>query len=374
MPVPEPAPIPVLAEPPALAPAPGEMEINSLPTPAAPPAVPLMPGDITTIVEPQFRAPDFNLFGVVVDNSGNIYFSESASHNIKKVAANTGAIDVVAGYGRPGYSGSGTAGTASMVDTPRGIAIDANGNLLIADQNNNRVRRLDRITGSLTHVAGNGANGYQGDGGSAMSARLSKPQDVALDSNGNLFIADMDNHCIRRVDAVTGIITTYAGIGRGGGFSGDGYSAISARLSKPQGVAVDGNGNLFIADRDNHRIRRVDINGNIMTVAGTGTQGFSGDGASATSANLNFPSGVAVDNSDILFIADSSNNRIRRVDSSGNISTVAGTGVNGFSGDGGPATSAKLKNPFGVALDGSGNLLIADTGNNRIRKVNGPFT
>ncbi len=228
-------------------------------------------------------------------------------------------------------------------------------------------------------MAGDGIFGFSGDGDPATSASLRDPFGVALDGAGNLFIADRFNQRIRRVDAATGIITTVAGDGPtgigAGGFSGDGGPATSASLNSPFGVAVDGAGNLFIADTLNNRIRKVDTSGIITTVAGNGSFGFSGDGGPATSASLHEPFGVALDGSGNLFIADRFNQRIRRVDAAtGIITTVAGDGptgigAGGFSGDGGPATSASLSFPFGVALDGSGNLFIADFSNSRIRKV-----
>ena len=227
--------------------------------------------------------------------------------------------------------------------------------------------------GDISTVAGTVTQGFGGDGGPATGAGLNSPTGVAVDSSGNLFIADFDNHRIRKVDATTGIITTVAGIGAQG-FSGDGGPATSAKLNAPVDVAVDSSGNLFIADANNYRIRKVDTSGNISTVAGNGTRGFSGDGGPATSAQLKFPDGVVVDSAGNLFIVDTFNNRIRKVDTSGDISTLAGSGavgwvLQGFSGDGGPATSAKLKFPFSVAFDSSGNLFIGDPGNHRIRKV-----
>jgi sugar lactone lactonase YvrE len=226
---------------------------------------------------------------------------------------------------------------------------------------------VDASTGIITTVAGNGIPGYSGDGGPATSASLSGPSGVVVDATGNLLIADSSNYRIRRVDASTGIITTVAGNGIRG-FSGDGGPATSASLS-PIGVAVDATGNLFIADTGNHRIRRVDEStGIITTVAGNGIRGFSGDGGPATSASLNYPTGVAVDGSGNLFIADAANNRIRWVDAStGIITTVAGNGMPDYSGDGGPATSASLNGPSGVVVDAAGNLFIADNDNKRIR-------
>ena len=258
---------------------------------------------------------------------------------------------------------------SANIDNPVGVAFEAAGNLFISVLGNNRIFKVD-TSGQLTVVAGIGISGFSGDGGPATSARLSSPYGVAVDGAGNLFIADRFNNRIRKVDT-SGIITTVAGNGTFG-FSGDGGPATSASLRNPQRVVLDSAGNLFIVDLSNNRIRKVDTSGIITTVAGDGIFGFSGDGGPATSASLRNPTGVALDSAGNLFIADLSNFRIRKVDTSGIITTVAGDGSSGFSGDGGPATSASLRNPFGVAPDGSGNLFISDLSNNRIRKVSFP--
>ena len=222
-------------------------------------------------------------------------------------------------------------------------------------------------TNPITPVAGTGTPGVGGDGGTATSAPLASPFGVAVDGGGNLFIADQGFSRIRKVSPA-GVITTVAGTGKYG-VGGDGGAATSAQLADPMGVAVDGSGNLFIADRNSSRIRKVSASGVITTVAGTGKYGFSGDGGMATSAQLTDPVGVAVEGSGNLFIADGSGSRIRKVSASGVITTVAGTGAPGFSGDGGAATSAQLNSPYGVAVDGGGNLFIADPVGSRIRKV-----
>ena len=221
----------------------------------------------------------------------------------------------------------------------------------------------------ISTVAGNGTSDFSGDGGLATSTSLLAPRGVAVDGSGNLYIGDSGNQRIRKVYAAFfGIITTVAGNGTAG-LSGDGGPAGSASLSYPGGVAVDGAGNLYIADSGNQRIRKVDTAGIITTVAGNGVRGFSGDGRPAGSASLSYPGGVAVDGAGNLYIADSGNQRIRKVDTAGIITTVAGNGTAGFTGDFGPATSARFNNPSGVAVDGAGNLYIADSGNQRIRKL-----
>jgi trimeric autotransporter adhesin len=223
-------------------------------------------------------------------------------------------------------------------------------------------------SGIITTVAGNGVPAYSGDGGPATTAELYNPFGVAVDAFGNLFIADTFNDLVRKV-STSGVITTVAGNGIQGYF-GDGAAAISAELYYPEGVAVDASGNLLIADTFNDRIRKVSASGIITTVAGNGSAGYSGDGSAAISTELYYPESVAVDASGNLFVADTNNNRIRKVSaSSGIITTVAGSGIPGYFGDGGPATSAGLASPFGVAVDASGNLFIGDTYNDRIREV-----
>ncbi|HLE39501.1 MAG TPA: NHL repeat-containing protein, partial [Acidimicrobiia bacterium] len=284
--------------------------------------------------------------------------------------AAAGDISTIAGTGTFGFSGDGAAAVGAQLYYPSGVAVDGDGNVFIADTSNHRVRRIDAVTGLISTFAGTGVGGFSGDGAAATSAKLYNPTGVAVDGGGNVFIADFFNHRVRRVDAGTGLISTIAGIGTAG-FSGDGAAATDAKLNSPYGVAVDGAGNVFIADTSNHRVRRVDVGtGLISTIAGTGTFGFSGDGAAATSAKLNSPFGVAVDGVGNVFIADSSNHRVRRVDvGTGLISTFAGTGTFGFSGDGAAATSAQLYYPYGVGVDGAGNVYIADSSNRRVRRV-----
>ncbi|MDM8556471.1 hypothetical protein QUF75_17235 [Desulfococcaceae bacterium HSG7] len=277
-----------------------------------------------------------------------------------------GIITTVAGNGASGYSGDGGTATAAQLNMPYGVYADAFGNLFIADRDNHRIRKVD-TSGNISTVAGNGAAGYSGDGGAATAAQLNMPSGVYADASGNLFIAERLNHRIRKVDT-SGNISTVAGNGTWGD-SGDGGAATAAQLNRPVGVYADVSGNLFIADMSNNRIRKVDTSGDISTVAGSGTAGYSGDGGAATAAQLNYPSGVYADAFGNLFIADANNYRIRKVDTSGDISTVAGNGTAGYLGDGGAATTKALNVPRGVYADASGNLFIADTFNNRIRKV-----
>jgi len=248
---------------------------------------------------------------------------------------------------------------------PTSVAVDGFGNFYITS--GQRIRKVD-TNGIISTLAGTNSAGFSGDGGLAANAKLNVPTSVAADGLGNLFIADWHNFRIRKIDT-NGVITTVAGTNTAG-FAGDGGLAVNAKLSSaPAAVAVDGFGNLFIADSGNNRIRKVDTNGIITTIAGTNSAGFSGDGGAATNASLNQPNGVAVDAYGDVFISDSLNNRIRMVDAGGIITTVAGAGGSGYAGDGGMATNANLYQPHGVGLDSYGNLYIAGYGSSTIRKV-----
>ena len=307
---------------------------------------------------------------MVVDSSGDLFIADTGNNVIREVVQATGDIITVAGNGAAGYSGDGGPATSAQLNAPSGLALDASGDLFIADTGNNVIREVVQATGNIITVAGNGIAAYSGDGGPATSAQLNSPRGVAVDASGNVFIADTGNNVIREVVQATGNITTVAGNGTAG-YSGDGGAATAAQLNVPYDVAVDQNGDLFIADTGNNVIREVmQETGNIITVAGTGTAGYSGDNGAATAAQLNGPVSIAVDANGNLFIADAGNNAIREVtQATGNIITVAGNGTAGYSGDGSLATSAQLNGPDGVAVDASGDLFIADTGNDGIRKV-----
>ncbi len=313
----------------------------------------------------------FNPSGVAVDGSNNIYIVDAGNQRIRKVSASTGIISTIAGNGTKAYGGDGSTATSANLNNPSGVAVDDSGNIYIADVNNHRIRKVNTSTGIISTVAGNGTLGYGGDGSTATSANLNYPSGIAVDDSGNIYIADEYNYRIRKVSASTGIISTVAGNGAYG-YGGDGSAATSANLYNPNRVAVDVSGNIYIADQVNYRIRKVSASiGIITTVAGNGTYGYGGDGSAATSAKLSNSNGVAVDGSGNIYIADIYNNRIRKVSAStGIITTVAGNGAYGYGGDGSAATSANLYNPNGVVVDSSGNLYIADTYNNRIRLVN----
>lgn len=304
--------------------------------------------------------------GLVKDKSGNLWIADTGHQLIRKLGAN-GIITTVAGKGNSGYSGDGGPATNASFNNPAGLAMDAAGNLFITD-GNNVVRRVD-TNGIITTVAGGGLDS-PGDGEAATNVSMWNPAGVTLDAAGNLFIAVMWNNVVRRVDA-HGVITTVAGNGTNG-YSGDGGAATNASLNNPSGVAVDAAGNLFVADGNNYRVRVVDTNGNITTMAGGGTN-YPGDGGAATNASLGYPWGVSVDAARNVYIADFWNNTIRRVDTQGIITTLAGGGPD-FPDDGEAATNTSLNNPEGMTVDSAGNLFIADTGNNRIRQVDAART
>jgi sugar lactone lactonase YvrE len=343
--------------------------------------------------------------GLAADNQGNLYIADTGNNCIRKVNA-AGIISTVAGVCSTvyGFSGDGGFATAAQLAQPERLFVDDGGTLFIADTENSRTRRVT-TDGIISTVAGVGTYAFGGDGGPAAAARLSWPYGMSVDSAGNLFIADSQNGRIRKVTPA-GTITTVAG---GGVNIGDGL-ALDAQLFSPQNIAVDAAGNLFIsenamnrirkvsptgqittigatdfsspagiavdaagnvyvADSFNHRIRKIDPSGITTTIAGTGTAGFGGDGGPAISASLNYPSGVAVDASGNVLIVDTSNQRIRKVDPSGNITTIIGNGVRGFSGDGGPANAAELADPNAIALDSAGTIYLGDFGAGRVRKV-----
>jgi sugar lactone lactonase YvrE len=279
---------------------------------------------------------------------------------------NPGNLKTIAGNGTAGHSGDGGPATTAELNTPDGIAFDTQGNLYIADISNNVIRKVDTL-GNITTVAGNATQGFSGDGGPATAAELNGPFGVVLDAAGNLYIMDALNARIRKVDTA-GTITTFAGNGKFG-FAGDGGPATSATISLVQGARFDTAGNLYVPQCGPAAVRKIDTSGTITTVAGNGTDGFSGDGGPATAAQLNCPSGVVIDNTGDLFIADYNNDRIREVNASGVITTIAGNGTSGFSGDGGPSLTAEVNIPNDVDLDSAGNLYIADSGNNRVRKI-----
>ena len=298
-----------------------------------------------------------------------IFFSDVGNSRIRRVDLTTGVITTVAGGGTGDLGDGGPATAATFSSHPMRVTGDHAGSLFVADAHHARIRKIDTATSTITTVAGCGIEGYSGDGGLAVHARIASPHGTALDREGNVYIADLKNDRIRKVDAATGIITTVAGSGEHG-YSGDGSPATDAMLASPIAVTASADGDLYIADHRNSRIRKVDAaTGIINTVAGTGQQGFRGDGGPATHAAISLPRDVAPDADGSLYVADGANNRIRKVDPDGTITTVAGTGETEFSGDGGPAHLANLSMPYSIALDCEGNLYIVDTGNRRIHRI-----
>jgi sugar lactone lactonase YvrE len=305
---------------------------------------------------------------IVFDASGNLYFAETGNHVIRKVDT-AGHITDVAGTGAQGFSGDAGLAASATLDSPQGLALDSANNLYLADTHNHRIRKINLTTGIITTIAGTGTPGFSGDNTLATAAQLNLPTALAIDSANNFYLADTGNHRIRKISAA-GIITTIAGTGTQG-FSGDAGPATAAAIDSPTGLALDAANNLYLADTHNHRIRRIDaITGIISTLAGTGTPGFSGDTTLATTATLALPHGLTIDAAGNLYLADTANHRIRRVNTNtGIITTVAGDGTQTFSGDGGPATSASLDSPSNTALSPSTLLTLADTGNQRIRQL-----
>ena len=303
--------------------------------------------------------------GVAVDGSGNVYVG--TEHRVRRINP-AGVIETVAGIGSPGYRGGDglpATNTTLSIGRPCPIEADGVGNIFVGE-NLPRVRKIDAM-GVISTFVGTGEWGFAGDGGLATSARIQPVRGLASDGLGNLLVADPRNHRVRRVDS-NGFITTIAGTGDGG-FGGDGGPATEAQLNFPQGLAVDTAGTIFVADGYNHRVRRIDINGVITTLAGMGDRGYGGDGGPATEAQLFEPRDVATDAVGNVFVADTRNQRIRKIDINGVITTLAGTGVFGYGGDGGPAMEAQLSIPTGVAVDANGSVLVADTGNSRVRKI-----
>ena len=326
-------------------------------------------GDGASALNAQLGQPT----GVIIDKSGNIYIADQVNHVIREVTTD-GNIKTIAGDHSAGYLGDGAAATAAELFDPVALAMDSGGNFYIADLGNDVIRKfanggnISTVAGSYTAYTQTGVNqgGFAGDGAAATSALLNLPWGVALDSAGNIYIADTVNSRIRKVAASGGNITTIAGSSTSG--TSDTGNALAAHLNNPRGVALDANGNVYIADTNNNRVLRLS-GGALTVVAGTGTAGSAGDGGPATAAQLFAPRGIAVDSAGNLYIADYSNQKIRMVSATGIINTIAGNGRANYTGDGGPGTSATLNFPSGVTVDSHFNVYVADTQNNVIREL-----
>ena len=303
--------------------------------------------------------------GVAVDAEGNIFISHRSKNRIRKIDKD-GIITTVAGNGIAGYSGEGGPALEAALNFPAGLAFDREGNLYVADRNNHRIRKIDK-SGIISTVAGNGVADWNGDDGPGKEASLNYPSGVVLDDTGNLFIADRSNNRIRKVDT-KGIITTIAGLGLPD-YGGDFGPAEDALLKYPFGITLDGKGNLFIADRGNNRVRKIDQRGIITTIAGDSMHSFAGDYGPATRSSLAYPTDVAVDRVGNIYIADRNNNRIRKIDSLGVLSTFMGTGKHGYNGDNEIAPETTLYLPFALAIDPQDNLIVVDRSHFRVRSV-----
>lgn len=316
------------------------------------------------------------VIGIAVDSSNNVYVADGAANTIRMIVSSHRMITTVAGTflgfnvaDQTPYSGDGGVATKAHLNMPMGLSVDVSGNIIIADAGNNVIRQVTSDTRLISTICGNGSQGYSGDGDLATSADLFVPHNIAVDAAGNIYFSDAQNNVIRMITKSTGKIATLAGLGPDHeGYSGDKGPATEAKLNFPEGVAVDKNGNIYIADSNNNVIRKIS-SGIITTIAGTGADGYSGDGGLATRATFSSLKGIAVDSDGNIYIADSGNSVIRKINTTGIISTIAGNGTMGYSGDGAAAVNAQLSNPWSVAVDKDGNVYIADSGNSAIRVV-----
>ncbi len=305
-----------------------------------------------------------NPHGVAIDTAGNIYIVDQQNYRIRKINT-SGVISTVAGTGSAGYSGDGGPATAAQINRVMSVLLDHSGNFYFADISLH-IRKINS-SGIITTIAGNGISGYSGDGGPATAAQFGEPLGLAIDASGNIYCSDDNNMRIRKITP-SGIISTFAGSG-GTGYGGDGGPATAALFTHPSYLYIDASNNLLVSDNGNHRIRKITPSGTITTIAGNGTPSYSGDAGQATAASIQYPGGICQDISGNIYIADYSNNRVRKINPSGIISTFAGTGMAAFGGDGGQATAAKLTLPVDVVAKPDGSLIIADFGNHRVRKI-----
>ncbi len=314
---------------------------------------------------PATAASIFNPYGVAADNVGNVYVVDTKNHCIRKVNS-AGIISTIAGDGTAGFSGDGGPAIAAKLNLPTKIILDGAGNILFVDNSNFRIRKIS-TSGIISTIVGTGVAGNSGDGGPATAAQINGSPGLAVDAAGNIYFSDVTKNTIRKINT-SGIVSTIAGCGLSG-YMGDGGPATAARFNEPFGIAVDGAGNIYVAEYSNNCIRKVSAGGIVSTVTGALVTGYSGDGGPATSSKLNRPMSVVVDQNNEIYIGDHNNSVVRKISNTGIITTIAGTGVSGFSGDGGPATAAQLRGPSDVCIDPTGSLLIADYVDSRIRKI-----
>ena len=307
-------------------------------------------------------------FMCAFDAVGNLYIAEAMNHCIRRVYRDTGTIVTIAGTGEQGYSGDGGPATQATFNQPYSLQVDTNGDIYVVDRLNFVIRKIEAVTGIIRTVVGTGEPGYSGDGGRATIAQLREPNDCFLDGRGGLLIADVQDQRVRRLNLSSGVIATFAGNGAKER-TGDGRSALEASLLGARAVCMDGAGNTYIAEREGNGVRMVDTNGVMHTLAGTGELGYDGDEGSALEATWGGPKAIRCDHGGNLLVVDTENHAIRRVDAeTGIVTTVAG-GRLGGGGDGNRATTAAMDRPHGVEVDAAGNIFIADSNNHRVRVV-----
>lgn len=310
-------------------------------------------------------------FGVEVGPDGALYITEVRNHRVRRLDLKTGQLITVAGNGKKGYDGDGGPATSASLNEPYEVRFDRAGNMLFVEMRNHLIRRVDKQTGLISTVAGTGKPGFGGDGGPAKQAQFLTPHSIALDADDNIYVADIGNHRIRRIDAKTGIVTSIAGNGKKE-LPQEGQTALGQPLLGPRALCIDG-GVLWVALREGHSVWKLDLaSGKWSHIAGSGKKGYSGDGGSAKTAALNGPKGIAVGPDKNLYVADTENHAIRKIDPRADkIATIAGSGPDheGSAGDGGPATSATLSRPHGICVGPDGTVYIGDTNSHRVRAV-----
>ena len=307
-------------------------------------------------------------FMCAFDSAGNLYVAEATNHCVRRVDKHSGVITTVAGTGHEGYTGDGGPAIQATFHEPYSIQIDAIDDIYIVDRLNAAIRKLDAATGIISTVAGTGERGYSGDGGPGNRAQLREPNDCFLDARGGLLIADVQDQRVRRLDLTTGIISTFAGNGEKER-TGDGLPARQASILGARAVCVDRRGNTYIAEREGNGVRVVDADGVMATLAGTGEGGYGGDGGPASDATWGAPKGIRCDHQDNILVVDTENHAIRRIDATTRVVTTIAGGRLGGEGDDGPATEAAMDRPHGCDVDGQGNIYIADSNNHRVRVV-----